>query len=139
MIIGLGLDLIEISRIKRSWQRFGLKFAERILHPLELEQLRQTFAPQLDACQNSLPGSPLFSFLAARFAAKEAAVKALGTGFTSGIGFSDIYIQNLPSGQPELFLQNKALARMLELGASRTLLSLTHGRDTAAAVVILAK
>jgi holo-[acyl-carrier protein] synthase len=137
MIVGLGLDLVEIARINRSWQRFGLKFAERILHPLELAQMRQSFAAQLSPEQEASRASPLHGFLAARFAAKEAAVKALGTGFSAGISFGDMYVKNLPSGQPELFFLNGALARMRELGAAGILLSLTHSRCTAAAVVVL--
>jgi holo-[acyl-carrier protein] synthase len=139
MIVGLGLDLVEIARIEHSWQRFGLKFAERVLHPLELAQLRQTFAARPSSATGALRDAPLRNFLAARFAAKEAAVKALGTGFIAGIGFRDMYVKNLPSGRPELFFLNLALARTQELGASQTLLSLTHSRDTAAAVVILAR
>jgi holo-[acyl-carrier protein] synthase len=139
MIIGLGLDLVEIARIEHAWRRFGLKFAERILHPLELAQLRRAFGAQPSPAPEAPRNASLRNFLAARFAAKEAAVKALGTGFSSGIGFKDMYVKNLPSGQPELFLLNTALARMLELGASEALLSLTHSRDTAAAVVILAQ
>jgi holo-[acyl-carrier protein] synthase len=139
MVIGLGLDLVEIARIKQAWQRFGLKFAERVLHRLELEQMQQTFAAQLSSAQAIGQSRPLHAFMAARFAAKEAAVKALGTGFSAGIGFKDMYVQNLPSGQPQLFLLGKALTRMQEIGAADALLSLTHSRHTAAAVVVLAK
>jgi holo-[acyl-carrier protein] synthase len=139
MIVGLGLDLVEIARIRRSWVRFGLKFAERILHPLELGQMQRSFAALLSPDQGALRANPLHGFLAARFAAKEAAVKALGTGFSSAVNFGDMYVKNLPSGQPELCLLNGALARMRELGAAETLLSLTHSRCTAAAVVILEK
>lgn len=123
MIIGLGLDLVEIPRIAASWERFGMRFAAKILHPLE---------------QEKMPANPA-SFMAARFAAKEAAVKALGTGFTERIGFHDLYVSNLPGGQPEMNFINGALERMRELGADRSLLTLTHGRDTAAAVVILTR
>jgi holo-[acyl-carrier protein] synthase len=139
MIVGVGLDLVEIERIRRSWLRFGLKFAERILHPLELAQMQRSFAALLSQDQDASRASPLHGFLAARFAAKEAAVKALGTGLSAGINFGDIYVKNLPSGRPELFLLNGALARMRELKAAEALLSLTHSRCTAAAVVILAK
>ena len=65
MIVGLGVDIVELERIARTFRRFGGKFAERILAPAELERL---------------PGEPA-AFLASRFAVKEAAVKALGTGF----------------------------------------------------------
>ncbi|MDR2826362.1 MAG: holo-ACP synthase [Deltaproteobacteria bacterium] len=139
MVIGLGLDLVEIERIKQAWQRFGLKFAEHVLHQLELEQMQQTFATQLSSAKSLGQSRPLHAFMAARFAAKEATVKALGTGISVGIGFKDMYVQNLPSGQPQLFLLGKALTRMQALGATDALLSLTHSRYTAAAVVVLAK
>ena len=122
MIIGIGLDIVELDRIDRAWQRHGQRFAQRILCPAELERLP--------------PRTPV-AFLAARFAAKEAAVKALGTGFSNGIGPHDIEVRSLPSGQPCIQRHGKAAQRLGEMGATRALISLTHGRDTAAAVVIL--
>ncbi|MEG2172502.1 MAG: holo-[acyl-carrier-protein] synthase [Desulfovibrionaceae bacterium] len=123
MIVGLGLDIVEIPRILRLLQRFGAAFTRKILHPIE---------------QQHLPAGPQASaYVAARFAAKEAAVKALGTGFAQGIGMQHIAVHNEPSGQPILLLYGPAAARMADLGATRAYLSLTHGRDTAAAVVIL--
>lgn len=121
MIVGLGIDIAEISRIAKAWERHGQRFAARVLHPAEL------------AC---LPPSPV-AFLAARFAAKEAAVKALGTGFSQGIGPRDIEVRPLPTGQPQLVLHGKAATRLATLGATAAHVSLTHGRDTAAAVVVL--
>lgn len=121
MIVGLGIDIAELPRIARAWERHGKRFAERVLHPAELARL---------------PDAPV-AFLAARFAAKEAAVKALGTGFTGGIGPKDIEVRPLPTGQPMLVLHAGAAARLAELGATTAHVSLTHGRDTAAAVVIL--
>lgn len=120
-IIGLGLDVVELDRIRRIWDRFGQTFARRIL--TRNERLH-------------LPSRPI-AHLASRFAAKEAAVKALGTGFSQGITFQDLEIMPLDSGQPTLTLHGKALARAAALGAIRTHISLTHGRDTAAAVVVL--
>ena len=121
MIIGIGLDLVEIPRIRRLYESHGLRFARRILHELEMKEL---------------PGNPA-SFLAARFAAKEAAVKALGTGFSQGIWFQDFCVRRLEGGQPELLFFGAALARFEALGGTRCRLSLTHSRDNAAAVVIL--
>lgn len=121
MIIGLGLDVVELQRIKRLIERYGAAFLDRILTPEE---------------QQHVPPHPT-AYVAARFAAKEAAVKALGTGFSQGIGLQHIAVHNAPSGQPELRLYGPAAARMASLGATRAHLSLTHGRDTAAAVVIL--
>ncbi len=121
MITGIGIDLVEIPRIRHNWERFGLAFASKILHEDELAVL---------------PANPA-AFLAARFAAKEAAVKALGTGFTQGIWFQHFCVRNLPGGQPQLSLYGAALRRFNELGAAHCHLSLTHGRESAAAVVIL--
>ena len=121
MIIGLGLDIAELSRIKRSWERHGEKFANRILTPTEMKRMPLHCIP----------------YLAARFAAKEAAVKALGTGFSEGIGFQDIEIRSLPSGKPELVLYNAAAAKAESMGVNVLHISLTHGREVASAVVIL--
>ncbi len=75
--------------------------------------------------------------MAARFAAKEAAVKALGTGFAAGVGPLDVEVVSLSSGKPELRLHGAAARRAGELGAAAAHISLTHERDAAAAVVIL--
>ncbi|MDL2285672.1 holo-[acyl-carrier-protein] synthase [Desulfovibrio sp. OttesenSCG-928-F07] len=124
MIVGIGIDLVEIARIKKSYERYGLTFARRILTESELAVI---------------PGANPAQFLAARFAAKEAAVKALGTGFAGGITLKDIAVKSLASGQPELILSGKAKERANELLATRMHLTLTHSRDTAGAVVILEK
>lgn len=125
MIIGLGIDVTELDRITRSWRRFGERFAAKILTVHETKMLP---ARSETAATN---------YLAARFAAKEAAVKALGTGFSNGITFKDIEVLKHASGKPYLLLHGAALKRSRELGAERTFVSLTHGRDVAAAVVIL--
>ncbi len=124
MLIGLGLDVIEISRVRRSWERFGETFTRRVLHPAEAESF------------SALRGGHDI-FLASRFAAKEAAAKALGTGMSSGIGFADFCVRNAPSGKPELSFHNKALARLIEIGGKKADISITHSRETAAAVVIV--
>lgn len=121
MIVGLGIDTTEIDRIKTSFERHKDRFTSRILHANELA---------------ALPKHPV-PFLAARFAAKEAAVKALGTGFTQGIQFQDIEVQSDISGKPILKLHNKAAEIASSLSATKYHISLTHGRDTASAVVIL--
>lgn len=123
MILGLGIDLVELSRVARIQARFGASFAAKILHPDELA---------------ALPGGArTVPYLAARFAAREAAVKALGTGFRDGIGFQSFCVRNNPLGRPHLEFYGEALAALKGLGAGRVHLSLTHGRDSAAAVVIL--
>jgi holo-[acyl-carrier protein] synthase len=121
MIRGIGLDIVEIARIERIWNRFGRRFAARILHPNELEML---------------PDLPI-AFLAGRFAVKEAAAKALGTGFDRGIGPLEIETARAASGRPVLCLHGNAAARLKELCAAHCHVSITHGRDTAAAVVVL--
>ena len=123
MIIGLGIDITEIDRIRRSVERFGERFLNRVFTPAE---------------QRDLNGRALTpASLAARFAAKEAAVKALGTGFSQGIGMRDVEVRSLPSGQPEVHFHGAAREFCLQRGITRAHLSLTHGRDTAAAVVVL--
>jgi holo-[acyl-carrier protein] synthase len=123
MIIGLGVDIVELKRIARSFERFGMKFAEKILAPAELDQL---------------PVEPT-AFLASRFAVKEAAVKALGTGFRDGISPTQIEVRSGSLGKPELIFHGAALARFNELGAAFTHVSLSHGRESSVAVVILEK
>ncbi len=131
MICGLGTDIIEISRIKHSLERFGLRFVHKILTPEEvayLENKQSNFAAKLPAHS-----------IAARFAAKEAAAKALGTGFSHGIGLHHIAVHSLPSGQPEIHFYGPALEALQKLGANHSHLSISHGRDSACAVVILEK
>ena len=125
MIIGLGLDVVELHRIKRILERHGDSFAQRILTELELREM----PPAANALR--------VPFLAARFAAKEAAAKALGTGFREGVHFRNLEVRSLPSGKPTLSLLDTAQALAASLGVRSTHISLTHGRDIAAAVVIL--
>lgn len=124
MILGLGIDLVELERVARPHERFGISFAQKILHPDELAALPD--------------GKRAVEYLAARFAAKEAAVKALGTGFR-GVWFQDFCVRKNELGKPALAMYGAACAALERLGASRIHLSLTHGRSTAAAVVILEK
>ena len=121
MILGIGLDMAEIPRMQRLHARFGPRFARRILHPLEL---------------GAIPPAPA-AFLASRFAAKEAAVKALGTGFTGEINFQSFCVRKMGMGRPELLLYGAALECFTKMGARRCLLSLTHSRENAVAVGIL--
>ncbi len=121
MIVGLGTDIIEIDRIEKSIDRFGESFLRRVLTPAEMETMPQ----------------PSASYAAARFAAKEAAVKALGTGFANGITFQHVEVKKLPSGRPIIFFYGPAAERFRELGAERAWVTLTHSREHASAVVIL--
>lgn len=125
MILGLGIDIVEIPRIARAYERFGEIFAKKVLHTDEVA---------------AMPGgTQIAPYIAARFAAKEAAVKALGTGFRNGIWFQDFCIVKNQLGQPALILHGAAKEAAKRMGAASIHLSLTHGRDTAAAVVILEK
>lgn len=123
MIVGLGLDVVELERIGRSVERFGQRFLDRILSDGEL------------AGHAARPLS--VASLAARFAAKEAASKALGTGFAQGVTPRSFEVRTGPGGKPEIVFLGEARRLAEALGATRLHLSLTHGRDVAAAVVIL--
>ncbi len=123
MVLGVGTDLMEISRIQQSLARFGDRFLQRIYTPAEIQY-----------CQSKKNAA---ESLAARFAAKEAAAKALGTGISYGISWLEIEVAREPSGRPFLLLTGRAAQRAQEMGVARTSLSLTHSRDTALAVVIM--
>lgn len=127
MIIGLGIDIVEIARIRRSLDRFGRRFIQKILHESEQEDLGPP----------GLAGPAAAARVAARFAAKEAGVKALGTGFSAGIGPHDIRVRSHPSGKPVILLYEKAREHADALGVTAAHLSLSHGRDSACAVVVL--
>lgn len=118
IMIGIGVDVIEIGRIEDACHRWSGRFLERIYSPRE-----QTL------CRNR-PHA-----LAARFAAKEAVMKALGTG-THGVGWREIEILRLASGQPQVRLAGKALQKAQELGWQEVAVSLSHSRDYAVAVVV---
>jgi holo-[acyl-carrier protein] synthase len=124
VIVSIGVDVTEIDRIARSLERFGRRFTDRVLTPLE---------------RSWLPASPRAraAYVAGRFAGKEAALKALGTGMAEGIGLHAVEIRRQASGRPELVLLGRAAQRAGLLGARRFLVSLTHGRAHAAAVVVL--
>src|ERR1700742_3686576 len=98
MIIGTGSDIIDIERVRKTVERYGARFIQRCFTPLEQKKA----ASRLD---------PVPTY-AKRFAAKEACVKALGTGFRLGVFFRDIGVVNLPTGQPTLALTGGALERL---------------------------
>ncbi len=124
MICGIGIDITEIQRIKNILLRHDQRFVKKILTLKERNFLQSH-------------GPITAHTLAARFAAKEAAVKALGTGFNFGITFQHIHIINAASGQPLIDFEGPAADKMAELGANKSHISISHGRDTACAVVIL--
>ncbi len=122
MIIAVGLDLSDSRRVERAIRRHP-RLENRVFTPAE----RATCRKKKD---------PWRSF-AARFAAKEAAMKALGTGWAMGVGWRDIEVTGGAGRPPGLAFHGAALERMRELGASRAHLSLTHEGALSAAVVIL--
>ena len=123
MVLGLGTDLTEISRIEKSITRFGERFLRRIFTPAEIAY-----------CLTKKNHAESF---AARFAAKEAGAKALGTGIARGVGWQDFEVLRAPSGRPTLVLHHRASRLATALGVTHTAITLTHSRDTALAVVIL--
>jgi holo-[acyl-carrier protein] synthase len=127
MNISTGIDLIEISRIERALQRHGERFLKRVFSETELATLRS-------ARMSRANPRVVAAELAARFAAKEACSKALGTGI-GPVSWKEMEILAEPSGKPSLRLTGKAAQIAGVLGFTSWSLSLTHTRDTAAAVV----
>ena len=127
MIIGLGSDLIDITRIERTLDRFGERFTERCFTELERTKSDRR-ANRADS-------------YAKRYAAKEACSKALGTGFRKGVFWRDMGVVNLPSGKPTMELTNGAAARLAEItppGMKPLIeLSLTDEPPIAQAIVII--
>jgi holo-[acyl-carrier protein] synthase len=123
MIIGIGIDVIQNERIHSSVQRFGDRFLNRIYTEGEIGYCKKCANPEIH--------------YAARFAAKEAAFKALGTGWAAGVTWKDIEVERLPSGKPELHLHGEALAKATALGAKGFYVSLTHDQLVSCAVVVL--
>ncbi|MFZ0212748.1 MAG: holo-ACP synthase [Candidatus Acidiferrales bacterium] len=123
MIVGIGADIAEINRVEAAITRHGRAFLERVFTPVEIGYCERHKAK--------------FERYAARFAAKEATMKALGTGWTSGVRWRDIEVKNEPSGKPCLTLAGKAAEHASRLGAKHFLLSMTHSGNLAFAQVIL--
>ncbi len=125
MILGIGTDLVEIERLAQSYARHGDRLVYRILGVSE-----RVAAPASD--------SPRFTaWLAKRFAAKEAAVKALGTGFSGGISLHDIQTIHDERGAPKLVFGGSAQQRLGEMGAVRVHLSISDERSHALAFVVI--
>ncbi len=125
MIVGVGSDLVHISRIEAVLERQGEAFARRILCPEELE----TFCQKNKARQKA-------AFLAKRFAAKEALSKALKTGIGK-VSWQHILVSNSPGGAPEISLSGQALTVFKALGGESIHLSLSDEQDMALAFVVL--
>jgi holo-[acyl-carrier protein] synthase len=123
MIVGMGTDLAEIERVQRSIERFGERFLNRIYS-----------AGEIAYCMRKKNSAESF---AARFAAKEAGAKALGTGISHGVSWPEFEVTRAPSGKPSLVLHGRAAELAKRLGVTRVSLSLTHTRGLAMAVVVM--
>jgi holo-[acyl-carrier protein] synthase len=123
MIVGTGVDITDVSRIKAAVERFGDRFLERVFTP---EEVRYCTAKANPAER-----------LAARFAAKEAGMKALGTGLRYGITWHDVEVVRQPGGRPAVRFSGKAAEFAERLGCKRAHLSLTHTAEQAMAFVVL--
>ena len=122
MVIGVGTDLIEIARIEHSLKRFGEAFERRVFTPIEIEYCRR----RKNAAES----------FAARFAAKEAGAKALGTGISRGVSWREFEVRRQPGQRPEMYLSGRAAEVARGLGVRRLALSLTHSQDLSMAVVV---
>jgi holo-[acyl-carrier protein] synthase len=123
VIVGTGVDLAEVPRIRASVERFGARFVERIYTPAEIAYVERK--------------ANRFERYAARFAAKEAGMKAIGTGWRRGVRWQDFEVVNLLSGRPTLRLHGVAAEFARKLNVRNISLSLTHTAEMAMAHVIL--
>jgi holo-[acyl-carrier protein] synthase len=125
MIVGIGIDIVEHERIARIHERYHDRFAERILDRLEMEDYRKAPSP--------------VRFLAKRFAAKEAASKALGTGIASGITLVMLCVRHDDNGKPLLELNGEAENYANSLGVTARWLSISDEENHSVAMVVLEK
>lgn len=125
MIIGIGLDLVETARVRQALEKQGDRFLDRVFTPAEVAYCRSTADPAMH--------------LAARFAAKEACAKALGTGLGAGAAWADIEVVRDERGKPGIVLTGNAARSAEDLEVSSIFLSITHTDTHAAAVVVLEK
>src|SRR6266516_5126703 len=123
MIIGIGIDIIEVARIQASHERFGERFLKRILRPNEISYCLSHNAPA--------------PFLAARFAAKEAISKAFGTGIGAQLGWQDLEVERKQSGEPFVTFHAQGQKLLRDRRARIVLVSLSHTQQHATAVALL--
>jgi len=123
MIVGIGIDIAEVPRIRQSIERFGKRFVERIFTDGE-----QRYC---DSKANRMER------YAARFAAKEAAMKALGTGWNHGVRWRDCEVVRMPGGRPSIAFHGRAAEFAAKLGVKNAALSISHTQEQAIAQVIL--
>jgi holo-[acyl-carrier protein] synthase len=123
MIVGTGIDIVEVPRIAASIERFGRRFLERIFT-----------AEEIRYCESKQNRTERY---AARFAAKEAGLKAIGTGWRRGVSWRELEVRHQPGGRPTLCFSGKAAEFAKSLGTVRVSLSLSHTQEHAIAQVIL--
>jgi holo-[acyl-carrier protein] synthase len=123
MIVGSGVDLAEVPRIRAACERFGRRFIERVFTPAEIAYVERK--------------ANRFERYAGRFAAKEAGMKAIGTGWRRGVRWQDFEVANLPSGKPTLKFHGVAAAFAERLGVKNVALSITHTKENGMAFVVL--
>lgn len=123
MVLGLGTDLIEIARIEESIERHGERFLHKIFTQSEIAYCLQKKKSSAES-------------FAARFAAKEAGAKALGTGISRGVSWKELEVRREIGERPTLHLSGRAAERAAQMGVRTLSLSLTHSRDVAMAVVV---
>lgn len=121
-ILGLGVDIVELARIEQMYERHGEAFVRRFCRPGERQERR---------------GAALVQHLGGLFAAKEATLKALGTGWAQGLGLRHVEVVRGAGGAPGVRLHDAAAERAAALGAARVHLSITHERSHAVAVAVL--
>jgi holo-[acyl-carrier protein] synthase len=123
VILGTGIDLAEVERIRAAIERYGERFLRRVYTPHEIAYVERK--------------ANRYERFAARFAAKEAGMKAIGTGWRGGITWHDFEVANEPSGRPTLRLSGRAAQVAAALGVRRVSLSLTHTAQLGMAFVIV--
>jgi len=123
VIVGIGVDLAEVDRIREAIERHGRRFIDRIYTPAEIRYVESK--------------ANRFERYAARFAAKEAGMKAIGTGWKRGVRWQDFEVSNLPSGRPTLQLHGVAAEVAASLSVRNIALSITHTAVEGMAIVIL--
>ena len=123
MIVGVGVDIAEVDRIRSAIDRHGRRFLERVYTPGEIAYVERK--------------ANRFERYAGRFAAKEAGMKAIGTGWKRGVRWRDFEVANLPGGKPTLLLHGAAAQYAIRLGVKNISLSMTHTAEMAMAQVIL--
>ncbi len=123
MVVGTGIDIVRISRIKQAHERWGNKFFKRVFTENEI--------------RSAVERKDIFPHLSSRFAAKEAFVKALGTGFSNGISWKDIEIKREKGHRPFFSISGVALILMNRHGIKTCHLSISHEGDYAIAQVVL--